>query len=519
MLQVVKITFGYAMQLNRNYADFLSRLIKFAKLEWLNKKLPLLFVLSAFSCCMALATLVPLGQVPDASAHIARAAALTRGVVFGSVEDVTAPDRNIPAFQYSGLKVDSGLMSAVEGSVNYPKELFDKPKPRLTPPEIRAEFNSKWSNHLTFFACPNALQYFPIFYIPSAIGIGVGHTVGLSPYVSVILARILNIFAFIAVGYLAIKLARYGKIVIFAILTFPTTLYLTSGMNQDGLCIAFACLAAAITTMAIEDPDKVKAHRLRWIIGGLLAAVITSKPPYMPLLLLLLLPLGEDFIKRCKQIVVCALPGLAWFTILLLCYHTNFLALKPYHPGIWWNGAHNIENFKIASDNIHVLVQHPLRFWSVFSNTISLIFFPMVMAIIAEFGYYNILAPSYWYMIYVLSLGLMIFSVLLHSDKMRLKYYDSSFAFFAFLITTYTIVMSIYISWENVGDTFASGFNGRYMLPILPFLIFAWSGAGRISCFSKYLSRYLQLPIVFAATMNCAIVPMCVMYNLGFGFF
>lgn len=507
------------MLLEKEATGAWAKWMEFFRLEWVLEKLPILFVLSAFSCCMALTTMVPIGQVPDSMAHVARAAALTRGVIFGSIEDITAPDRNIPPFKYSGVKIDSGLKNTVEGSVDYPKELFDKPAPKLTQDELSAEFNTKWSNKLVFVGCPNSLQYFPIFYIPSAIGLGVGHAIGLSPYMSLVAARILNSIAFIFIGWLALRLAKHGKILIFAGLTFPTTLYLTAGMNQDGLCIAFACLAAAILTRAIQEDDKKVANTLRWIAGGLLAAVIASKPPYMPILILLLLPFGQEFVNRCKKIIICALPGLIWFGILLAFYHVNFLSIKSYHPGAWWNGPQDMRDFKVASDNIHVLMQNPARLWYAFSNTFLSDWLAWLVAMVGEFGNYNLFLPSNWYKIYALAIICMLFSLFLQETKLRLKFMEKGFVLCAVFISIYAVLMSIYVSWANAGDTYTTGFNGRYLLPLVPFLLFAITSRQRISIAGKYAGRYLQLPIIAVVLLNCAIVPMCVMDGFGYGLF
>ena len=63
------------------------------------------------------------------------------------------------------------------------------------------------------------IEYFPALYAPGALGLGLGRLCGLSPFASLLLGRAFMLLAFAGLGFMALRLARCGHALLFAVLT------------------------------------------------------------------------------------------------------------------------------------------------------------------------------------------------------------------------------------------------------------------------------------------------------------
>lgn len=434
------------------------------------RTLAVLFVAVALPTCTTLALLTPLGQVADEPAHVLRAASLLHGQWIG---------RRGPYSENGATRVRAGL--DVDGAL---LGVQDSPfRPKLTEERVAEVRGQGWAGSKTFYPVPNVAIYMPAFYVPAAIGMGVAKRAGAGPFAATYAARLANVACFVGLGLAALLLARRGHALLFCTLMLPMTVSLAASVNQDGLIIVASVLAAALLTRS-DVPTAAEPALPRgfayWTAGLLLAVVTAAKPPYAPLLLMLLLPLPpvrewwrlqRPLLLRAVLVLALLLPGLLWSWIAVTTVATPF-SKPPYEPGPFWLGSRPaLFTETDAAAQFSILIAEPLRFLSI--PWITIIHDPALLpSAVGVLGWLAVLLPEALYTLWYMA----IFAALLcdlmarRTGTRQGNLTDLAFGVAAAAMCVLGIYLSQYLSWTLVGNPTVQGPSGRYLLPILPFL-------------------------------------------------
>jgi len=487
--------------LSRRLAAFVAR----ADAWSIRRTLAVLFVAAALPTCTTLALLTPLGQVADEPAHVLRAASLLHGQWIGrrasAIEDGKARIR-------AGLDVDQALLGVQVG--------FLQPKP--TQEDVARARKQDWAGFLEFYPIASVAIYMPAFYGPAAAGMGMAKLAGAGPFVATYAARLANTACFVALGLAALLLARRGHALLFCTLMFPMTVSLAASVNQDGLIIAASVLAAALLTR-LDLPTATGPALPRgaafWTAGLLLACIAAVKPPYAPLLALLLLPLPpvrdwlafrKPLLLRGAVVAVLLLPGLFWTWLAVSTVATPF-SKPPYEPGPLWTGPRPaLFDQTDAAAQLGILLADPLRFLSIPWTTI--IHDPALLpSAVGVLGWLTVVLPGALYTLWYTAVpaALLCDLVARRTGARQGSLADLALGIVAFAACVLGIYLSQYLSWTLVGNPAVQGPSGRYLLPILPFLalslpVFRVRGGG---C----LRAGLVVVPVAAALAGAAVLP------------
>ncbi|MDE2240834.1 MAG: DUF2142 domain-containing protein, partial [Rhodospirillales bacterium] len=241
--------------------------------------LPFLFLAIALPVLALTALLTPPGQSPDEPAQLIRANSLLHGALMPLRKMGANPFTGRP-IQQVGVKIDSGLLAASFGKTT----LVDG-HPVVTKADEAALRAIPWTHQLVFASIPNTAAYFPLAYLPAVIGLEAGRLFGASPFVCIIFARLADVAAYLIVGAAALAVAAYGRALFLALLLLPMALFLGGTLDQDGILIAFTCLACAGLTRGTPGGRKLGL--------AVMLVVLLAKPPYLPVLWLFALPLAR----------------------------------------------------------------------------------------------------------------------------------------------------------------------------------------------------------------------------------
>jgi len=486
--------------LSRRLAAFVAR----ADAWSIRRTLAVLFVAAALPTCTTLALLTPLGQVADEPAHVLRAASLLHGQWIGrrasAIEDGKARIR-------AGLDVDQALLGVQVG--------FLQPKP--TQEDVARARKQDWAGFLDFYPIASVAIYMPAFYGPAAAGMGMAKLAGAGPFVATYAARLANTACFVALGLAALLLARRGHALLFCTLMFPMTVSLAASVNQDGLIIAASVLAAALLTR-LDLPTATGPALPRgaafWTAGLLLAGIAAVKPPYAPLLALLLpLPPMRDWLAfrkplllRAAVVAVLLLPSLFWSWLAVSTVATPF-SKPPYEPGPLWTGPRPaLFDQTDAAAQLGILLANPLRFLSIPWTTI--IHDPALLpSAVGVLGWLNVVLPGVLYTLWYTAVPAALLCDLMarRTGARQGSLADLALGIVASAACVLGIYLSQYLSWTLVGNPAVQGPSGRYLLPILPFLalslpVFRVRGGG---C----LRAGLVVVPVAAALAGAAVLP------------
>ena len=228
-----------------------------------------IFLLLGIPSFIYFAVCMPPFQAPDEQAHFDRSYQISRGGLYGG----------------SGGYVDRAID---EASYHY-SQLPQHPEARLSDADESAAASVKWTGQTVYSIFPNTAANPPIGYLPQALGVALGRIVDMGVVHTLILSRLINGAFAILISALALYWCRRGKLVMFAVLLMPMTMFLFGSCNQDASLISFTCLAFALVSRQISEGVPL-ALRMTIVLASALLIVSLERPPYIPLLLVFLIP-------------------------------------------------------------------------------------------------------------------------------------------------------------------------------------------------------------------------------------
>ena len=429
------------------------------------------FVLIALPLLVFLAIWMPANEAPDEWCGIVRADSLRHGEIIAERLPVT-DSLGQPVTQ-AGISADWALLTA---AFVFPNTAF--PNKTLTPDLLAHQRAVPWQNHLSSMQVNNTAPYMPLFYAPGAFGLGLGKTLGLGPYDSIVLGRVLTAIAYVALCAAALLLAQRGQGVLFATATLPMSLSLGASFNQDGMLIATSVLSAALLT-------RGQSRWSYWLAGLLLAAVLAAKPPYLPMAGLMLaaaLLSGNNTASSWRRGLVAtalsATPTLIWAAIIKAYVISDFLVSPPYLPGPLWPG--DPTRLFAANDQaaqIQVLLHDPTLLVRLPLQAMQQGFTDLRREMNGVHVQLDLLLPEWAYRLWSVTLPLVLIGEMLAQPAPERPAVSPSRATLARLTglaclvgALFAVFLGQYMSWTRVGITTLGGVQGRYLLPILPFL-------------------------------------------------
>ena len=488
----------------RLFGTNMRRALKcFLKPDWLSAA----FILVALPTLLILATLTPLGESPDEPNHAARAASILNGQWLGHRMQLTHPEDNTP-FVVAGVDIDPGYSRAF---LNLPSLPLAAHKP-VSLEMVVSTFRARWFGSAVFSEASNTAGYAPIFYFPSALGMGLARLVRSGPMETVLSGRVFNAIFYMLIGYVALRSSVHIRPALFALLTLPMSLYLGATINQDGPLIATAALASALLS---------KGGRSYWAGTAALACVVVAKPPYMPLALVVLAALSGEAWSAKKHIgglLLIVLLGSAWAATSWLFVNVPFLRL-PYHPGPLWPADPNIYSHSTdPAAQMRVLTAHPMRFISLPLDAFSSIWRFLLVTAVGRLGSLDFNLPNWIYWMWFISLPTAMLATTMVSSSQdaespptnfRTKSISLALTLVGCVASLYGIFLLQYLTWTDVGHQTIDGMQGRYLLPILPTMFLGLSTVLPSNRNFWKVGLLLTAPAICSAVAGLVVLPTC----------
>lgn len=464
--------------------------------------LAVVFMVLAGPLLVVQALLIPPGYVPDEPDHAARAEGLSHGSVMGMRGEVSdqAGRRGV----VSGVWADPAITAADRAVVpGAPKVVTRVDLDRL--------LAVRWG--VPGFVPSSVAPYFPVFYGPEALAIGVVRAAGGTPLAAVYAGRLAGVVGFVVLGVLALTLATRGAVLIFATLMLPMTLWLASSLNQDGVMIGTACLVAAMLTR--------DGARARWGAALGLACIAAAKAPYLPLVALLLLPMrgavagvaAARLVAGLGQAVLAALPALAW-TALTVRFVSASLVQAPYRAGPLYGDAAAVFDGPNLGAQLEVLTRPLTRLVSVPLGSAAVQAPEMLRQMVGGLGNLDIALPGPVYAGWLVALVAAVAAAVWDGAgrggvewiRVGWGWMGCVVAALALFGCVLLIYVSLYLTWTPVGLEHVTGVQGRYFLPLLPFAMFCLPASGRRPGWSGGLG----VPAVVMAAVGVVMQPVLI---------
>ena len=467
--------------------------------------LAVLFVAITLYTGLHLAYGTPIGDVADEPAHISRAVALLHGQIFG-VRHAT------PRGPDSGVFIDSGLARAARSElVPWPTGTVGS-APKMGAQQVAAARAISWSGQRKFIQASGAVAYFPAFYLPGALGVEAGALAGQRPLAALYTGRLFMLLAYIGIGALAISLARFGRPLLFAVLSLPMAVSLAASFNQDAQLLAASALCGALLTWS---PTAFPKARL--FAATIFALLLCSKPPYGLLLFACLTPLAASgWRQRLVRLSAFGLPALLWVIAML---HFSFTPVRrePYHPGPLWPGDPAITlHAADPAGGVRVLLADPVRIVWLPWHDLAQNYVGLSRQAVGVLGWLSVSLTHHLYRDWYEALGAAALATLLGASAGRVRWHwgDALWVLALIAASIIAVELSLYLDWTNLGGAQIMGVQGRYYLLLVPFMLLvlprfgAWFDRGTGWRYARdAASILLTLPAILVALKTALVLP------------
>ena len=316
-------------------------------------------------------------------------------------------------------------------------------------------------------------------YTPQTIGITVARLLGLGQVLTIYLGRLCNLLFFALCGWLAIRVAPFGKMAFFGTSLLPMTLELVGSLSYDGFAIGLGMLFTAYVLHLIYEKDKIGPRQ--WAILGLLLALLAPcKMVYIPLAAMCFLIPQEKFGSKKKFMTAAAIVAACMVAGVLIVNLNKMTSYLGETEGVIdWAGG-------VAGYSFSYLLQSPLTAVKVIGYTL----------VTRAAGYvYGMIGGNLGWLEYevdaVLVLFLLAWTALTALAVRKERQEEVSLAnitdadgavmpvahrIVSLILCFGTVVATLLImllSWTPLGSPVVEGVQGRYFLPILPLILVA----------------------------------------------
>jgi uncharacterized membrane protein len=396
---------------------------------------PIVYLLTALPVVLLLSFLTPPFQVSDEGNHFRRAVHILGGGIVGKRASDTMAGGPVTA---PAVDIDAPT---------YP--LLGHPERRADPAMMAEMRKARWTPERRFQAFGNTVIYPPAFYLPAVAGLALGRALDLTLVDSASIARAVNGTIVVLLGTFALAAARRSRPLLFVVLSLPVSLYLSAGITQDGMLLASVALAAALVCRAAEEGVPL-SWRKRIAVGVLLGAAVAARPPYAPLLALLLTrPFRGAGLRGLAPLALALLVASAWIAFGLIPM------LTPYRrdEGVWPLGQ------------VAVLLEHPGSWLRIAVETLSKYGARHYQEFVGILGWGDAPLPAAAYWLAALAIATA-FAIACCGRSGTLGRGDRAMLAGAAVLSAAAIYGAMYLTWTVVGAPAVEGVQGRYFLPL-----------------------------------------------------
>lgn len=420
----------------------------------LRKQLHYIYLLYAIPMVYMAAAMIPPFQNPDEPNHFMRAEQVSRGELVPSFyykhqpKRSASPDSTVLYPKPGGFKTDKGIPAAADLFFSIQANADVKVNDHL----LRAAKDIKWDSGIAYSNFGNTAIYTPLVYAMPALGVALGRLLNLSVVKTLFVARLCNGVFAITLSFFALLLARRSNILLFIILLFPMTIELFASVSQDAILISCSFLLVALIDHAEfgEKPQYRQWHIYVLII--LMSIIGMAKPPYALFSIVFLFLRLNPKLKG----LLLGIPFLIIATWLYIDRINLGVIFAP--PSLHINAKLQI---------LHIF-QHPFRFAAMFFDVDKDAVLFNIKSFIGILGWLDANFSQFYYIMAfsILTVGFIIYGRFKKDEHFALR-----IAFLIAVLASLIAVMSVqYITWTALDSPVLSGMQGRYLLPIFPFL-------------------------------------------------
>jgi uncharacterized membrane protein len=420
-------------------------------------------ILIIFIVGIFFSAIIPPLQSPDELDHVKRAYLLSKGTILLDAQTGTS----------SGGMIDSGLLDYMNAYFVFPAH----PELKLSNQKINSTKNIQWSGNNKYSAATGAGYYFPLIYMPQAVGLALGEKLNLTVHNSYLLARYMAIFSIAIILAVSFSLYSVNPLVI-AMLIMPMTIFQFSSASLDGVSTALTILAISIFLKICKEKTNAVSW-LFYILAGSVTLITTSRLHSLSLFILLFV---SSFYTKSKKNYLIS------FILLLFFIIWTAIAIK-------YTIGYRTDLGESKSSILLFYIQNPLLVFDFLKNTFSTEYYVNYYkdSFLGILGWLDARFSDETYKLLSIILFLItIFSISI--KNLSAEWVPRLSLFLGALISIFLIFFIMLVAWTPRDAVLIEGVQGRYFL--IPMIMLAYAIAGE-----KKMFHGLQSIIAFALVL------------------
>lgn len=334
-------------------------------------------------------------------------------------------------------------------------------------------------------------------YYLSAIGISIGRILGLNGLLCLLLGRLFNFIVFLIASSYCIKILPAFKGIFAFVCLLPITLQQAFSLSYDSIVITLALLISTLTIKLYHD-NRLKKKQYLLLVGSCILIVFCKNFSYSPIILA---PISYYIVKidivgklrsllnNKKNKIIFIITCLLLFMILVFLYKSL--------------------RIRSIEGTMTYLLTHPKLLYNHIINTLyENTEFYMSSALGGLMGLlhikiYNLIMICYYILIFYMLTS--------HFENNRkLPLLSRATFIFIFIICFFGIMLAMY-NWSYDRNLIVNGnilgFQGRYLIPVMPLLMIGVSNKGYIKediieDKTIYLSVLFNIFAIFSLMIN-----------------
>lgn len=320
------------------------------------------------------------------------------------------------------------------------------------------------TNEVNIQDIPSTPATYPfISYIFAAFGIFLAKNVGGSIIDMYILGRIFNLLFYGLLVTNAVKILPFKKNIFAIIFCMPLALLLSASYSIDGFCIGVVALFIAYCMKLYYNNKEITLKQFLILMSLFLLMLTAKSMSYIFVaIIVLILPLKKTLKKNKKYIpIMIAILLLSIIALLITVVYIKNTQLVADTRG----GNTN------TSEQISILLNNPVHDLKLVLNQIKTTIF--------NFEWWSDLYISEFFTldsIYIFfAMLLFVLYVSITEDDYNFTIKEKIILVISFLFVFGMTSLALYISFTEVGENYIAGYQTRYVIPILPILLFTIS--------------------------------------------
>ncbi len=404
---------------------------------------------------------IPVMSGTDEPLHFYRAYQISAGDMVSSKTDQTLIDGNLLALPYRGF------------SDNYSSEVVF----------------AKRTHEMVELPYTLSSGYSPLQYIPQVTGFITSNILHLNAFFTVLVVRLFNLFVWIYLMYLAIKIMPYKK-TFFALFSLaPASISLAASSSGDIFSTAIGFLLIAyILKLRNEETILTKKDKIRIALMSLVVSVF--KTFYGAFLIILFLLKKSNFKSKKERYY-------SIFALLFVCLVVDYIWLKM-------SGLNSGTSNPAVKEQLLFVINHPFDYFMILFRTYYEKVYDYAFNFVAggEMCYGKAIISSLWSILYLVVL---VRSYICDDSKYKFDFVEKVIMWLSFLIVFVCVSSVMYISWTptitGVAGRYIIGVQSRYFVLFVPLLVLTFKK-------NKIVVKDSNNKILLAATIINVIVLM-----------